>query len=89
MDPLILVAVSVVALVASLGAVTATLLLLLQRQATERTEWARERWELNTRFQAPQVAPMLPPPDTARTPVPKRDDKAEPLRLDLVGTVAA
>lgn len=87
MDPLILVAVSVVALVASLGSVTATLLLLLQRQATERTEWARERWELNTRFQAPQVAPMLPPPDTARVPVPKREDADKKLELALVGTV--
>lgn len=90
MDPLLLVAVAVLALIAALGATVTALFLLVRAQDAERRDWARERWELNSRIQAPQVAAVLPPPDTARTPVPKREENdAEPLRLDLVGTVVA
>ena len=87
MDPLILIAIALVALVFALGSTTAALFLLHQRQAAERADWARERWELNSRLQAPQIAPMIPPPDTARTPVPKREADDDKLELALVGTV--
>ena len=89
MDPLLLVAVADLALIAALGATVTALFLLVRAQDDERRDWARERWELNSRIQAPQVAPMLPPPDAARVPVPKAEKKKdEPVRLDLVGTVA-
>ncbi len=34
---------------------------LLARQDAERYAWAKERWELNTRIQAPEIARVAPP----------------------------
>lgn len=87
MDPLLPVLVATLALAVALGASLSALVLLYRSQAAERAAWSRERWELNSRIQAPQVAPMIPPPDTARTPVPKREADDEKLELALVGTV--
>ena len=62
---------------------------LLARQDAERYAWAKERWELNTRIQAPELARMAPP----APPAPPAADDAEADDDDdideshLVGTV--
>ena len=56
----------------------------------ERDSWARERYDLNMRLTAPQVAPLLPPPAPTGygpgEPIPSDDE--EPDQSDLVGTIA-
>jgi hypothetical protein len=64
---------------------------ILARQDAERYAWARERWELNTRVQSPEVmrvAPVAPPqapaPDGAPLTGAELDEEDE---IDLVGRI--
>lgn len=79
MDPMIPVVVSILGLVAALGGALAALHLLYAHSSQERDAWAMERWELNTRIQAPQVAPLIPRPLLAseRPAEPTPDQLAE------------
>ena len=86
--------------VVALAAIVAQLLLakhhashvgeLLARQDAERYAWSRERWELNTRLQAPEIArvappsPPEPPAVAGDEPVADEDDVDE---SHLVGTI--
>lgn len=63
----------------------------LDRQVAERDTWSRERFDLNTRLQAPSLAPLMSPPSPtglgpAETPPPAEEQ--EPDESELVGTIA-
>lgn len=58
----------------------------------ERDAWARERWELNTRIQAPEMVRAMPPPSPspahrAAEPVPVAGEPDEDPEYDLIGSV--
>lgn len=69
---------------------------MLAAQDGERWSWARERWDLVTRLQSPEVARYAPPPPPPPPHAPSTQRPAEPLPFDdddepdeshLVGTV--
>ena len=89
--------VTVVVLVAVIAAQWAVIVLGLRhigsredKHLAERDAWARERWELNTRLQAPEVAALVAPPAPTGfgpgEPIPSDDE--DPDQSDLVGTIA-
>lgn len=64
---------------------------LLARGDAERYAWARERWELNTRLQSPELVRMAPPAPPAQPGgADVEDDEDEGVdESHLVGTFAA
>lgn len=90
MDPLIPVVVAIVGLTAVVALQFRFIARLVAAQTLERHAWATERWELNTRFQAPQIASSIPPPKLpserpAETPPSVNDETAK--AFAAVGTI--
>lgn len=90
-----LVAVAVVAVAAILAMLesqrrhAAQIDRLLAAGAAQNHAWAKERWELNTRIQSPEVVRVAPPAPPA--PVGADDDVVDEAEVDethLVGMVA-
>lgn len=62
--------------------------MLLSQIASERSSWAKERWELNTRIQSPSLVADFPPapPEGQGVPALTEEDE-EPDESHLIGVV--
>ena len=60
---------------------------LLSLAAAERSAWAKERWELNTRIQSPALIADNPLPSPGAIAVAAFEDEVEPDESHLIGLV--